>query len=381
MSSISISMKKWALQACGLALLLAGIFLCSHGDIATCWNDWFVRKACLSVPERIDLGEQERFRVATGKTTLKNEGNAPLLIHKVVSSCGCVGLEREIDGSYYQLQQTEILPGEQLEVSARLPVRGHVGESEGFVFDLYSNDPIHPIQRIAFVVNRITGGLEIIPSAVHLGDMQLGKTAQHTIELFDSAQQKRTLQKVVCTSPDATTVQWHAAPSQQTHPLTPQGSRWLGSINLRHLAQKPGPFKHEIIVTYYDEFKSQTFTESIPVRGAVLPVAEVIPSSLILPRRTGQGWLREVRCKLRFSLDGPTQLSIVAVPEALAVDYHQPEPNQAAYLNVRLKSDALKGLSGKDNDLIVKLKAQNGPWSSELDLQVHVQAQETGHEK
>lgn len=363
---------KWVI---GLTALLLFLFLLGNGTLAALWQTWMVKEPRLEVAESIALGEQERFKIAIAHVALHNSGRAPLIIDKVVSCCGCIGLEREERGAYFPLHRIEIAPGEILQAVARVPVRGRAGDSEAYYFDLYSNDPHQTVKRFEVVINKVKGGLDVIPNPLQVGQIQLGQSIRQELALFDSSLAQRKVVRVTTTSREETRATWLAANPGDTHPLAPARSVWLGTIAYEHVAKLPGVINQEIIVAYVDEVSGLESQESIPVYGEVLNILEIMPSSVRLPRRTSSGWQNEVQCKIRYNMDASCQLEIVEVPDLLEVDLlnmANQMKGQDRILRIRLKPEASDQWPLARTMLKIKLRATCQSFTSDLEIEVGV---------
>jgi hypothetical protein len=64
-----------------------------------------------------------------------NKGGSPLIISRIRNGCGCTRSE---------LDKNTILPGESVNLSTRVSIRGHIGPKHVSLY-LHSNDPTNPV--------------------------------------------------------------------------------------------------------------------------------------------------------------------------------------------------------------------------------------------
>jgi hypothetical protein len=92
--------------------------------------------------ESFDFGKIKQGDVVSHKFVFKNEGNAPLKINKVTSSCGCTAA---------LVSQKKVAPGGKGEIKATLNSRGYRGNLTKYIY-VESNDTNQPTIRLTIKV-------------------------------------------------------------------------------------------------------------------------------------------------------------------------------------------------------------------------------------
>ncbi len=96
-----------------------------------------------------DFGNKKEGTVLAHKFRFENIGDAPLVITRVRTSCGCAAAI---------LSKKELDPGEEGEIEAKFNTRGYYGEQNKFIY-VESNDPTASVTQLM-----ISASIEVPPS-------------------------------------------------------------------------------------------------------------------------------------------------------------------------------------------------------------------------
>lgn len=92
--------------------------------------------------EKWDFGKTKQGKVLNHVFVFKNEGDSPLIIDKVLTSCGCTAA---------LVSEKKILPGKKGEIKVTLNTRGYEGNLSKYIY-VESNDPDHPQKQLTVAV-------------------------------------------------------------------------------------------------------------------------------------------------------------------------------------------------------------------------------------
>ena len=124
-------------------------------------------------PETYDFGEAPSGESVQATFTLRNDGDAPLHIAYVRTSCGCTTTV---------LEKRDLAPGEETPLVATLSLKNRRGPQSKRV-TIGSNDPDHPdIQAI--VQGTAIRHLTISPSIIYLFSATQGQPITRTVEIL-----------------------------------------------------------------------------------------------------------------------------------------------------------------------------------------------------
>ena len=124
-------------------------------------------------PETYDFGEAPSGETVQASFTLRNEGDAPLTISYVRTSCGCTTTA---------LEKRDLSPGEETPLIATLSLKGRSGPQEKRL-TIGSNDPNRPNFQVAIHGTAIRH-LILRPSTIYFFSAPQGKTITRTVELL-----------------------------------------------------------------------------------------------------------------------------------------------------------------------------------------------------
>jgi len=121
----------------------------------------------------------------------RNSGNAPLLIERVKSSCGCTAA---------LVSASELSPGAGGEVRAVFDSARFAGEVQKSIY-LYSNDPLQPMVQFS-LRGSIRQELTLTPPLVDLGELRAGASKEVRLVLANQGDEPIALLGVDVLAPD-----------------------------------------------------------------------------------------------------------------------------------------------------------------------------------
>jgi hypothetical protein len=153
-------------------------------------NAWAAPNLVVEKPV-FDFGEVAQGDQVPHAFKFRNDGDEPLRIDRVKSSCGCTAA---------LLSAKTLAPGESGEVKANFDTtrfRGAVSKT----ISLYSNDPQRPIMKMS-IKGKIQETLSVVPKRINLGQVKVGRVAVTQVTLQNNGTDTLGLDKVTTTSPD-----------------------------------------------------------------------------------------------------------------------------------------------------------------------------------
>ena len=157
-------------------------------------NVWAAPKLFIEQPV-FDFGEISQGQTVPHIFKFKNDGDDPLIIDRVRSSCGCTAV---------LLSDKTLAPGESGEIKANFDstrFRGAVTKT----ITLYNNDPVQPVKKLSIKGN-IQVLLSVVPSRINLEQVAIGKTATTKLTLENHGDKELRLGEIRTSSPDLTFV-------------------------------------------------------------------------------------------------------------------------------------------------------------------------------
>lgn len=289
-------------------------------------------------PPVVDLGDRDLGEQAVARFRFANRGDSPLVIDKVGSTCSCAGIEQEVDGRVVPVKQLIIPPRSEVELTARVAVRGAVGQPARSVISFRTNDPNCPGGAITVDVPRILG-IACSPGTV-LFNAVSGREAGQVIEVRSVGTGRPRLVAVASGAPEL--VRAELLSPDDPPPPDPTGSWFLGRVAVTLLAQSPGSRGGEVLLTV--EAEGRTRVISVPVTATTTAPVTVSPAVVSLPLASRTGPLFEAVCSVRTHDGGPVLVRAGTVPAGFTVaviDPSVPAPNKL--VRVRWSPPAMGG--------------------------------------
>lgn len=143
-------------------------------------------------PEILDVGEVFQGQATEGAFTLRNEGEADLVVTRIRPHCGCtVARLRDPDGRERSLPRQALIggvevlripPGGQAQIVVRYDSTGQPIREILKKVDLDTNDPTRPHLQLGLRV-RVKAGVEVDPKPVRIGEVTRGRGAETIVRI------------------------------------------------------------------------------------------------------------------------------------------------------------------------------------------------------
>jgi hypothetical protein len=319
----------------------------------------------LDCPARLDLGEKEIGEVAVGRFRIANAGGGQLVIDDIRTNCSCSGLEREENGRYVPIHGLRLQPGAGMDVVLRVSVRGvPVGAELSNILEFRTNDPTRPRARIAAVVRRVSGGVQLYPEALAVGTHLVGTKVQRLVEIRDHVTTPRRIKGLRSTRPEQVTARLLPPDGRAAD----SGLLRLGSlvalIEVTAVTTRPGEINAVIEIEVEGRDGKP---DTLPVMGRVVAPIEMAPARLLLPRRSSRGPIYHAVCAFQSMTNSPLEVQAEDIPPGFVIEF-LPAENPTVQ-TVRVTHEAARTV-GRDrpgeHKLKFKARAQGEAVSLEL---------------
>ena len=285
------------------------------GDLNRAWVKVTKSAPLAEYPRHIDLAEQERGKMLLIQVPIRNAGGGELTIDRIVSSCGCMGLERQTSDGFAPVQDLRLAAGKQERFVIRMHVQGDVEAPMRAALRFRTNDPQQPDGSIELVVKRVLGGVIASPPEVFFGTIEEGATAKQLVYLRDRTAHPRTVKKVESSNPDRIKAQ--LLPAFEGPDSESATGTLIGVIEVLASGDGIGPFEGTIQVWLDEEDR---YPDSVRVFGRVCSAVEASPRVLVLPRSSSQGPIYFADCSLRSMSGRPFQVVHPKTPNGITVE-------------------------------------------------------------
>ena len=167
-----------------------------------------------------DFGKMYRGQTGIHVFTVKNVGNAPLVIQEIVNTCRCSAAVASTD---------EIPPGGEGEIRATLDTWG-MAEKLSKDLAIYSNDPKKPAYLITLKAD-VVEDVRFIPSKIYFGEVLTGEKATETLRLKVLVPEKVSISGVSCDDDRFKVEKGKVSGDESTYTIHFSGSETRGHIN------------------------------------------------------------------------------------------------------------------------------------------------------
>lgn len=275
----------------------------------------------IEFPATLDLGKHEVGDQVVKPYVIANRGRADLVISEIrtSASCSCAGLERLDNGQYVRIEALTIPPGAHADLVLRFAVRGApIGGPLRNVLELQTNDPKHPVARIEFIVDYVSGGFHLSPGAHVFGIVPRGAKVQQVVEVRDKATSPRTIERISSTD---RRIQVELLPIEKlANADSTTRTKIEGPVigRFRVTVQTDVPGRVDANVEIHPSGLPRK-PDLFPVTGQVASDIEIGPSMVILPRQSSKGPLYNATCICRSTSGKPLSLSVETIPAGVSV--------------------------------------------------------------
>jgi hypothetical protein len=158
-------------------------------------------RPALVAPAVVELGEVEDGSVAAVQFTLRNAGNAELLLTDFRTDCPCNALETQVGGRFVALRELRLAGGAVAEIRLRQSVSGAAGQPIYSEIRFRTNVPELPEAVVRVTVANVLAGVTASPSQWSFGTIPQGQIARREFTLSDSATPPRAVERVESSNP------------------------------------------------------------------------------------------------------------------------------------------------------------------------------------
>lgn len=294
-----------------LAFCAVGSAALAIGFAATHWLK-AAKAARIECPREFAIGERDMGEMVTVPFPIKNVGQSPLELTGIRSSCACTGLSRKTGDAYERLEGLMVGPGSSEECCIRFRVLDDKDAKSEHFISFLTNDLANPEVQVRVTVSRVKGRMQFEPAVLSLGALAPGRKHTFTVKVFDDPKYGRSVAAVRCSLPIAAVrfVPEAAGASDQSGQR-----RLLGRICLEVASDEPLELSGHLCVYASADLQAH---ERIPLSGRIRPWLEPTPRVLVLPRRSGDGWIRTARILCAFPEGTAAKVELPEVPPELA---------------------------------------------------------------
>lgn len=313
-------------------------------------------------PQEFDLGEREKGDRVTVQFAMRNDGDEPLIVDQVRSSCACTMLEQHEGKRTERVSELHIGPGEERELQLRVTLNGAAGLPRTMLVLFRTNDPEHPNGRLAVRVSRVRGGLFSTPSTIFVGDMSVGEIKEVPVTVLDDGIDAREFGSVDSSNQGLASVRIR----KDAGPIVPPSpTRLFAAFDVTVAAKELGEINEVVAVRARGQEDAPVM---IPVVGQVVGDVVATPQRLVLPRESREGSVFSANCLIRSPKGVPIALIDSLAPPGVELQTEQQEP--AKVINAKISLDPVRGaalrgttveinarisLAGKECNLVIPL--------------------------
>jgi hypothetical protein len=216
-----------------------------------------------------------------------------------------------------KLEAATVFPGEELKSFARLTIPGGASQAFRGTIEFETNDPERPFAKIEFLA-RVEGRILAFPAEINFQSVQGGQIVKRTVEVRDTG--RSTPCRIIKAETNDTEqvkvklTQLSGEPADRKNPLLGKSIAKL-DVEIR----PPTNFgRLETNISLFEYGNARPIL-TIPLTGVILPRVLVTPSTIVLPRTTGDGLAYEATCLCRSMEEKPVQLSLEKAPLGMTV--------------------------------------------------------------
>jgi hypothetical protein len=319
-------------------------------------------------PPLLDLGNHEAGDRVERRFKISNRGGGELRIDDIRANCDCSGLERESQGRLFRVNTLRLGPGEETELIVRTIANGRPGDSSRQAIAFRTNDPTQPEGAIELLIPRVSGGFVASPISVMFGSCALGIPARRVVEIYDAASPARAVGDVVSSRPDRFIVRKLTVAAGEQTKTDVSMRRLVGALEIIASRESAGMLDGEVQVAIAGESRPP---DRISVGGRVVAVAEVSPSTLVLPRRSSNGPIYSAQCVCRSVAGTALEVAVASASPDFAIEVSPVPRNRALQLvTISCKAGAQSDLTNPRRT--VRLRARCGDRECLIDVAVQL---------
>jgi hypothetical protein len=360
-------MRRQTLYWLALPLVVGALaYFASSGELRRTWSLAFGADPVIDYPEVLELGEREIGDQVVAPFTITNRGRGLLTIDQVQTNCSCSGIEEQAEASFSRVDSLSLRPGERANLVMRIAVRGVPnGSRMSNVVQFRTNDPARPVAQIEAVVSRVWSGVACYPPSVVFETVPIGAAVTQIIEVRDTADPPRSIERLSTTDPDRVSLRMLGSPVTERGGDRHPDGRVIGRFEIAVSTLAAGPVAAKVHVHLEGSARPP---DAVAVAGRIAEPVEVSPSAILLPRASADGLVYSAACVCQSTNGQPLSLVLDHAPQGLTADLLREDDPTRYTIRVRWDPEAGKGLAGGKH--IILFKARLGKKETELRLPV-----------
>jgi hypothetical protein len=269
----------------------------------------------LVVPDEISFGTREKGEQLEIVVQVENHGGEPLELRGFWKSCACGPVEVEENGVFRSAASAVIPAGGYRRLRMRWAVNGLVGGKDRQRLQFQSNDPKRPVTAVDFVVDKVLGTANALPSGIAFDRVLVGAVVKREVAIRDPAVIPRRPAAVVFDGLGTVTIEQQAPTVEEAserHDLGTLVTRLVVTVDTSRAGRVDGMVR----VTMEGEGQRQL---EIGVAGDVVSAVTCVPGDLVLPRPSAQGKIYSAKVRLRPFAGAIDEVKLDYVPPGIAV--------------------------------------------------------------
>jgi hypothetical protein len=340
------------------------------GAVAFAAKTWSAgQRPALDAPETVDLGIKAAGTYVHVAVPVRNAGTRSLELTDLAASCGaCTRLTEGVGETEQPLKQATVAPGETFLVRVRMVIAGKPDSPISRFIDFRTNDPDAPRVRVTFT-GKVEGGLSVFPETVDLGTLSRGKPVTKTVEVRDTGLAVA-LPIVRVESTDGERVR--VISFQRCDRPVAAGQPLLGKVVACAeiaVAAPDQPGRLDAELRFFAE-GTDTPVLTVPVRGELRPILEVIPPAVILPYVSAGEHQYSMNCIVRGTDGRPFRLATESVPDGVSAQgVGDPQESRTTHC-VKVEWRANRPARGEVETRVVHFVAKFENGTEPIDLSV-----------
>ena len=276
-------------------------------------------RAIISYQKEVLSEESESGVVSTVHIPINNNGNIPLKIGNISTSCGCMSVafnDKILDSSKCEFS---IQPSTSAKITVKFRIEGTFGIKTILSLKFQSNDPLNLNCETLIIVPFVNKGVVFAPSKLHLPALKIGEIAEKTINVFETKKPLRTFQEIKTSHPFLNAQFIHKDNIPQSPPSPDETLFFLGQIKVKIYGNQLGDFHNDI---YFHLKERPNQPNSLNVSWSVSKLIEVAPSTLLI-KEPENGSSRTSKSALCFSPFGESfSIRSITTPEWLTASFN-----------------------------------------------------------
>jgi hypothetical protein len=264
----------------------------------------------------IRLGELEVGTVVEPSVVVRNVGRRPLVIDEMLTGCGCLGaFVSRAPGHRDKVERLEVAPRQEVALTLRLGITGTPGVPQVRNVRFRTNDPANPSVEIAIHVTP-TSRYFATPAEVALGPIPTGHSVEREIDVRALDRSVPAVSRVTSSS-YRVHAEYHPGKRPSDGQPEPVGSVSVGLLRITVPACESQEDVRASVSIFCEGRENPVLT--VPVTGRVVPLVELSPADVRLPRASGSGPVYAATCVCSSPALKPLTLAVTEAPADIEI--------------------------------------------------------------